>query len=89
MVKTSPRVEKTTSQTSIFISMVLDMTWRLAIVVLVPIIGGFYIDKWLEMSPVFVVTGFFLAMVGMGLVMWQTMQAANQIEVPKPKKEGK
>ncbi len=83
MGKTSPRVEKTTSQTSIFISMALDMTWRLAIVVLVPIIGGFYIDQWLEMSPVFTIVGFFLAMTGMGLVMWQTMQAANQIEIPK------
>ncbi len=83
MGKTSPRVEKTTSQTSIFISMALDMTWRLAIVVLVPIIGGFYIDKWLDMSPVFLITGFVLAMAGTALVMWQTMQAANQIEIPK------
>ena len=63
--------------------MALDMTWRLAIVVLVPIIGGFYIDKWLDMSPVFLITGFVLAMAGTALVMWQTMQAANQIEIPK------
>lgn len=83
MGKTSPRVEKTTSHTSIFISMVLDMTWRLAIVVLVPIIGSFYLDKWLGTSPVFMVTGFVVAMVGMGLVMWRTMQAANSIEFPK------
>lgn len=83
MGKTSPRVEKTTSQTSIFISMVLDMSWRLAFVVLVPIVGGFELDKWLDMTPVFTITGFVLAMVGMGLVMWQTMQTANKIEIPK------
>lgn len=83
MGKTSPRVEKTTSQTSIFISMVLDMSWRMAFVVLVPIIGGFELDKWLDMTPVFTITGFVLAMVGMGLVMWQTMQTANKIEIPK------
>lgn len=89
MGKASPRVEKTTSQTSIFINMALDMTWRLAIVILVPIVGGFYIDKWLDMSPVFVISGFFVAMAGMGLVMWRTLQVANQIEIPKPKKGAK
>lgn len=63
--------------------MALDMTWRLAIVVLVPIIGGFYLDKWLNITPVFTITGFVIAMVGMGLVMWRTMQVANSIEIPK------
>lgn len=83
MGKSSPRVEKTTSQTSIFVSLALDMTWRLAIVVLVPIIGGFELDQALDMTPVLTITGFLLAMVGVGLVMWQTMQTANQIETPK------
>lgn len=83
MGKPSPRVEKTTSQTSVFISMALSMTWRLAIVVLVPIVGGYYLDQWLNMTPVFTITGFFLAMAGIGLVFWQIMQSANQIEIPK------
>jgi F0F1-type ATP synthase assembly protein I len=86
MAKTSPRVEKTTSQTSIFISMALDMTWRMAFVVLVPIIGGFELDKWLDTTPVFTITGFVLAMVGVGLVLWQTMQTANNVQMPKKDK---
>lgn len=83
MGKTSPRVEKTTSQTSVFISMALSMTWRLAIVVLVPILGGFYLDQWLNTTPVFTIVGFFLAMIGIALVFWQIMQTANQVEIPK------
>ena len=83
MVKPSPRVEKNTSQTSIFISMALSMTWRLAIVVLVPIVGGFQLDQWLNTTPVLTITGFFVAMVGIGLVFWQIMQTANQIQAPK------
>lgn len=83
MGKPSPRVEKTTSQTSVFISMALSMTWRLAIVVFVPIVGGYYLDQWLNMTPVFTITGFFLAMAGIALVFWQIMQSANQIEIPK------
>lgn len=83
MGKPSPRVEKTTSQTSVFISMALSMTWRLAIVVLVPILGGFYLDQWLNTTPVFTIVGFFLVMIGIALVFWQIMQTANQVEIPK------
>lgn len=83
MGKTSPRVEKTTSQTTIFVTMALDMSWRLAIVVLVPIIGGFELDQWLDTTPVLTIVGFILAMGGMGLVMWQTLQAANSLESKK------
>lgn len=86
MGKTSPGHEKTTSQTSVFISMALDMTWRLAVVVLVPIIGGFYLDQWLDTVPVFTIVGFFLAMGGIAIVFWQTLQTANSVEVPKSKK---
>ena len=83
MVKSSPRVEKTTSQNSVFISMALDMSWRLAIAVLVPIIGGFKLDETLKTTPVLTIVGFLLAMGGMALVMWQTLQTANKIEFPK------
>ncbi len=55
----------------------LDMSWRLAIVVLVPIVGGFYIDKALEMLPVFTIVGFFVAMAGTAYVMWRTLKEYN------------
>ena len=87
MGKSSPRVETTTSQTSIFISMALDMSWRLAIVVLVPIVGGFKIDEWLNATPAFTVLGFFLAMGGMALVMWWTLQKANQLPAANKKED--
>lgn len=84
MGKTSAGQEKTTSQTSVFISMALDMTWRLAVVVLVPIIGGFYLDQWLNTTPVFSILGFVLAMGGIAIVFWQTLQTANSVEITKP-----
>jgi F0F1-type ATP synthase assembly protein I len=58
--------------------MALDMSWRLAIVVLVPIIGGFKLDGVFNSSPVLTIVGFFVAMGGMALVMWYTLQKANQ-----------
>lgn len=77
MSKTSPPVGK--SPSSLFISMALDMSWRLAIVVLVPIVGGFKLDETLNMTPALTIIGFFLAMTGMGLVMWSSLQKANRI----------
>ncbi len=76
--------------TAVFVGMALDMSWKLAIVVLVPIIGGFKLDEALDKSPLLTITGFLVAMTGMGIVMRQTYSAANQIDLPKNlKKENK
>lgn len=76
-------VEADKSHGSLFAGMALDMSWRLAIAVLVPIIGGFELDKNFNTTPVLTIIGFVLAMAGMALVMWQTLQTANQLPVPK------
>lgn len=83
MQGTSSKVAKTSNPTSTFINMALDMSWKLAIVVLVPIVGGYYLDQALETTPVMTIVGFFLAMGGMALVFWHTLQLANQMPVPK------
>jgi len=82
MSKTTQPVEKTKSPSGVFVAMALDMSWRLAAAVLVPIIGGFELDKHLNTSPLLTIVGFLLAMAGMALVMWQTVQAANQATMP-------
>jgi F0F1-type ATP synthase assembly protein I len=83
MQKSSSKVEKTTSPSSVFISLALDMSWRLALVVLVPIIGGFELDQQFETAPLLTIIGFLLAMGGMALIMWRTLQVANAQPVPK------
>lgn len=62
------------SPSSEFIGAALSMSWQLAIVVLVPIIGGFELDKALNMSPVFFILGFIIAMAGMAAVVWHQVQ---------------
>lgn len=57
-----------------FIAAAMTMSWQLAIVVLVPIIGGFELDKKLNMAPLLTIVGFVLAMIGMGSVVWRQMQ---------------
>ena len=51
-----------------------NMSWQLAVVVLVPIIGGFKIDEHFNSLPVGTIIGFILAMTGMGAVVWRQLQ---------------
>lgn len=58
------------------------MSWRLAVVVLVPIIVGAELDKALNVSYLLFI-GLAVALVGTVLVMWRSVQAANRLPVPK------
>lgn len=59
------------------------MSWQLAIVVLIPIIGGVELDKASKLSNTYLFVGLALAAVGSGVVLWRTLQTANRLPVPK------
>ncbi len=75
--------EKATPVRQQFVSAALNMSWQLAVVVLVPIIGGVEIDKAIGSDEVFTFIGLAIAIIGSGFVMWRTMRAANRLPVPK------
>lgn len=56
-----------------FFVAVMNMSWQLAIVVLVPIIGGAKLDKHFHTMPLWTIVGFIIAMIGMGAVIWRQM----------------
>ncbi len=62
--------------------MALNMSWQLAIVILIPVVGGYQLDKHFDMT-LFTFVGLGLAFIGSGVVMWQTMQSANSLPTPK------
>jgi hypothetical protein len=66
-----------------FLVAAVNMSWQLAVVVLVPIIGGVELDKGVGNSTVFLYIGLTIALIGSIIVMWRAMQAANQLPVPK------
>lgn len=66
-----------------FLMAALNMSWQLAIVVLVPIIGGVELGRALKHSTAFTIGGLVVAFFGSGVVMWRAMQAANRLPVPK------
>jgi hypothetical protein len=66
-----------------FTVMALNMSWQLAIVVLIPIIGGVELDKAIHAGSVCLFIGLTIAVLGSIAVMWRTVQIANQLPVPK------
>ncbi len=52
----------------------LDMTWRLAMVVLIPIIAGYELDKLLKTLPLFTMIGLVIAMVSCYLVVMKSLK---------------
>ncbi len=78
----SPREVKTpgtvgSNPGSQFVGMAVDMGWRLAVVVLVPIVGGYELDQVLKTSPWLTALGFLIALGGTALIFWKTLQAGN------------
>jgi hypothetical protein len=66
-----------------FFVVAINMSWQLAIVVLVPIIGGVQLDKVFGHTEACVFIGLAIAVVGSVFVLWRTMQVANRLPVPK------
>lgn len=60
---------------------VMNMSWQLAIVVLIPIAGGYQLDKVFNSAPALVLVGFFIAMAGTAAVVWRQLQTLS----PMPK----
>jgi hypothetical protein len=71
------------SQRNIFLALALNMSWQLAIVVLVPILAGVKLDKVFGTHDTLTFVGLGLAVLGSGVVMWRAMQRANRMPVPK------
>jgi F0F1-type ATP synthase assembly protein I len=74
----SQKVDKTKSPGSAFMVMATDMSWRLAVVVLAPIIIGNKVDIWLKTSPWFTAVGLLLAVAGTVLVIRSTIKKADE-----------
>lgn len=63
--------------------MAVNMTWQLAIAVLVPIIGGVQLDRLASTGHNFTFIGLGLAFIAVTAVMWATIKRANHLPVPK------
>ncbi len=65
---------QTKSDRAVFVLAVLQLTWQMAIVVLVPVLGGLQLDKKLHTAPLLTVLGFGLTTLGVIAVLWHQLQ---------------
>jgi hypothetical protein len=83
--KTSPaRDEKTDPLTtaqlrSSFYAAALSMGWQLAIVVIVPIVGGYYLDQHFHVAAAWEIAGFVVALLGFFVVVRQQLNDLNEV----------
>ncbi|HUA12963.1 MAG TPA: AtpZ/AtpI family protein [Candidatus Sulfotelmatobacter sp.] len=60
-----------------FITLALDMSWRLAASVLVPILAGVFLDKEFNTKPILTIVGVVLALAFSFLVLRRTLSQAG------------
>lgn len=73
----------------LFNSAAIGMSWQLAVVVLVPIVGGYKLDQRFNSSPLWTLAGLVLAMIAMILVVRRTLAEFNEITKIDPKEPKK
>jgi F0F1-type ATP synthase assembly protein I len=67
--------------------MLLSMSWQLALSVLLPVIGGYGLDKYLNTKPLFTLLGLGLAFLLVISVMVKVVKEANDKTAKVAKKE--
>jgi len=70
-----------------FMGATLNMGWRLAITVVIPIVGGVKIDERFHSSPSYTLVGLMLASVAGCIVVWQTVKEVNKEQAEDEKLE--
>ena len=73
-----------------FLAATSNMGWRLALTVIIPIVGGVKIDEHFNTAPSFTLLGLMLAAVAGCTAVWATIKEVNReqtvVDTPKSKR---
>lgn len=83
------RFDQTMYQRNLYMVMVLNMTWQLAAAVLIPVVGGHYLDQYFGTAPMLLIIGGVVALLGVVGVMMRIVAQANRQTSDNTKNEGK
>ncbi|HEX5456577.1 MAG TPA: AtpZ/AtpI family protein [Candidatus Saccharimonadales bacterium] len=64
-------------QQNLFIVMALNMSWQLAFVVIIPLVGGYKLDEHFDTSPVYTIIGLILAIGASFAVLYRVLREAR------------
>lgn len=82
-------VADTKSASQVFVSMAIDMSWRLAVAVLAPIIVGAELYKHAKDNPLYLLGGLVVAIILAIIVVKRSYDEANSLNVVSSSKEKK
>jgi LPXTG-motif cell wall-anchored protein len=82
--KNKPDKQDDKSTGSAFNTAAIGMSWQLAIIVLLPIIGGYKLDQKTGSMPWMTLLGLVLALVGSIIVIRRALAMMNNFNVEKP-----
>lgn len=82
----SAKTDEVMYQTNLFYVTVLNMSWQLAIAVIVPIVGGYKLDQQFDSSPWLTLLGLAIAAAGTFVVMKFTLMKATKRAMHQPTK---
>jgi F0F1-type ATP synthase assembly protein I len=83
----SPDANKADRSAASTAAIALNMSWQLLVVVVLPVLGGHWLDSHFQATPVWTTVGLVLSIIGMVLVVRQTIRELNA--VMNQMKEGK
>ena len=72
-----------------FFSSTLNMSWQLALTVVIPVVAGIKLDQKFNTTPSLTLTGFFLAAFASCYVVWNTVKDVNKVQAEEDNKRGK
>lgn len=72
-----------------FFTSALNMSWQLALTVVIPVVGGVKLDQRFDSAPSLTLAGFFLAAFAACVVVWNTVRDLNNSQAEEDKKENK
>lgn len=78
---------ETQAAKSQFFGATLNLSWRLALVVLIPVIGGVKLDQRFNKSPSFVLAGLVIAGFGAAMTISSTVREVNELQSQENKNE--
>jgi hypothetical protein len=88
--KTSDKNSKLNNQNASLLDAAIQMSWKLAIAVLIPLIGGVKLDQHYKIFPYLTITGALIAIFGVTYVLWKVLRDFNQsYQLPAKTKDAK
>lgn len=70
-----------------FIGATMNLSWRLALTVLIPVVGGIKLDQHFDSAPSLTLAGFFLATFGAAMAVWGTVKEVNTLQAAEDSKK--